>query len=70
MNTPRIPRTIRAWIYGICLAAGAVAITYGILTTEETAAWLSLALAVLVPNGLAMANLGNDQPTPRRAAED
>lgn len=45
---------VRAWIYRVLMAAGIVALAYGILTDEQTAVWLGLAGAVL--NILPVAN--------------
>ena len=45
---------VRAWIYRVLMAAGIVALTYGILTDEQIAVWLGLAGAVL--NILPVAN--------------
>ena len=59
-NTPArlipSPET-RAWLYGIMVAAAALAVIYGITTVEEAGGWLVLAGAALgVSNGLALAN--------------
>jgi hypothetical protein len=45
----------RAYIYGILVAAGAVALVYGLVTNEQLAVWIALGGAVL-GNGLALAN--------------
>jgi hypothetical protein len=45
----------RAYIYGILVALGAVALTYGIVSNEELAVWLGLGGSIL-GNGLAFAN--------------
>lgn len=45
---------VRAWIYRVLMAAGVVALAYGLLTDEEIATWLGLAAAVL--NILPVAN--------------
>jgi len=45
----------RAYIYGILVAAGAIALTYGIVSSEELAVWLGLGGSIL-GNGLAFAN--------------
>ena len=55
---------IRAWIYGVLVAASLLAVAYGVLTAEQGNLWLSLAAAILgLSNGLALAN------TPKRDAE-
>jgi hypothetical protein len=46
---------VRAYIYGILVAAGAVAIVYGLVTSEELVVWIALGGAIL-GNGLALAN--------------
>lgn len=38
---------VRRWIYGILTAAGAVAVTYGLVTGEQLSVWLLLAANVL-----------------------
>jgi hypothetical protein len=38
---------IRAYVYRILMAAGAVAMFYGILSNEELAVWLGLASVAL-----------------------
>jgi hypothetical protein len=45
----------RAYIYGILVALGAIALTYGIVSSEELAVWLGLGGSIL-GNGLALAN--------------
>lgn len=45
----------RAYIYGILVAAGAIALVYGLVTNEELVVWLALGGAIL-GNGLALAN--------------
>lgn len=47
-------KPVRAWIYRVLMAAGIVALAYGILTDEQIAVWLGLAGAVL--NILPVAN--------------
>lgn len=48
---------IRAYIYGIMVAAGAVALVYGLVTPDQLGVWLALGGAVLgLSNGLALAN--------------
>jgi hypothetical protein len=52
---------IRAYIYGVMVAAGAVAAVYGLVNVEQLGVWLALGGAVLgLSNGLALANT----PTP------
>lgn len=46
----------RRWAYGVIAAAGALAATYGVVTTEQVAAWLVLGGALLGVTGLALAN--------------
>lgn len=50
----------RRWAYGVLGAAGAVAVTYGIVSTEQLAAWLVLGGALLGVTGLALANPTRD----------
>lgn len=51
---------IRAYIYGIMIAAGAVALVYGLVNAEQLGVWLALGGAVLgLSNGLALANTPN-----------
>lgn len=38
---------VRAYIYRVLMAAGVVALVYGLLTQEEIAVWLGLAAAIL-----------------------
>jgi hypothetical protein len=45
---------VRAYIYRVLMAAGVVALVYGLLTESEIATWLGLAGAVL--NILPVAN--------------
>jgi hypothetical protein len=50
------PKT-RAWLYGIMVAAAALAVVYGIVTVEQAGGWVVLAGAALgISNGLALAN--------------
>jgi hypothetical protein len=50
------PKT-RAYIYGVMVAAGAVALVYGLVNAEQLGVWLALGGAVLgLSNGLALAN--------------
>ncbi len=46
---------IRAWLYGILIAAGPLAVFYGLATNQEVALWLGVAAAAL-GNGLALGN--------------
>lgn len=48
--------TVRIWIYGIIVAAGAVALTYGIVTRDQMVVWVALGGAIL-GNGLALGNV-------------
>lgn len=59
-----VPRPeLRAWLYGIGIAAAAVLIGYGIITAEQGDLWVSLLGAILgVSNAVAARNL------PRQAA--
>jgi len=51
---------VRAYIYGILVAAGAVALVYGLVNVEQLGVWLALAGAALgLSNGLALANTPN-----------
>ncbi|ASZ72601.1 holin [Arthrobacter phage Nellie] len=45
----------RAYIYGILVAVGAIALVYGLVTEEQLAVWLGLGGSIL-GNGLALAN--------------
>ena len=55
-------KAVRAWIYGIIVAAGPLVSFYGLASEEEVALWLGLGATVLgVPGGgLALANLTPD----------
>lgn len=46
---------LRAYIYGVLVALGAIALAYGIVTSEELAVWLGLGGSIL-GNGLALSN--------------
>ena len=46
---------VRAWIYGILVAAGPLAVIYGLVSAEEVALWLGVAAGAL-GNGLALLN--------------
>ena len=39
--------TARAYIYRILIAAGTIAIGYGLITADQIALWLGLATAIL-----------------------
>lgn len=60
-------RKLRAWIYGVLVAAGPLASFYGLLTNEEIVLWLGLGGTLLgVPAGtVAAANL-----TPAKKEQD
>jgi hypothetical protein len=45
----------RAYIYGILVAVGAVALAYGLVSNDELVVWIALGGAIL-GNGLAFAN--------------
>jgi hypothetical protein len=66
MNNPArfIPSPrLRAYFYGVMVAAAALAVIYGIVTPEQAGGWLVLGGAALgLSNGLALAN------TPRKEA--
>lgn len=49
---------VRAYIYGILLAVGSIALCYGIVTDQELAVWIALGGAIL-GNGLALGNVDN-----------
>lgn len=46
----------RRWAYGIAVAAAPLAVLYGLVTAEQSAAMLVLAAAVLGMGGLALQN--------------
>lgn len=46
---------LRAWIYGVLVAAAPLAVVYGLLNEEEVALWLGVISAAL-GNGLALLN--------------
>jgi hypothetical protein len=48
----------RAWIYRIITALAAIAVIYGLVTPEQSTAWLEVAGAALgiISSGLALAN--------------
>lgn len=51
---------VRAYVYGIFAAAGAVALVYGLVNAEQLGVWLALGGAALgLTNGLALANTPN-----------
>lgn len=54
-------KKLRAWIYGIIVAAGPLVVFYGIATADEVALWLGFGGTVLgVPAGsLAVSNLSD-----------
>lgn len=37
----------RGWIYRVLIAAGVIAAGYGVLTSDQVAMWLGLAVAIL-----------------------
>lgn len=48
---------VRAYIYGVLVAVGAVALVYGLVNAEQLGVWLALGGAALgLSNGLALAN--------------
>lgn len=55
----------RAWLYRVLVAASAVAVGYGVLTTEEAGLWLAFAAAALIGNGLATANTSTKPAPPQ-----
>lgn len=44
---PTIPRHVRSYLYGVCLAVAPAAVLYGWLSTEEVAVWTGVILTVL-----------------------
>jgi hypothetical protein len=60
------PPAVRAWLYGIMVAAAALAVIYGIVTVEQAGGWVVLFGALLgASNGLALANI-----TPKKGADN
>ena len=60
--------TGRRWLYNIGIAAGAIAVGYGVLTAEMAALWLGLLAALL--GGVAVLHVGEaGVDVPRRAAD-
>lgn len=54
---------VRAYIYTVVAAAGAVALVYGALNAQQLGVWLSLAGAALgLTNGLALLNVPKNSP--------
>lgn len=50
---------VRAYVYAVLVAAGPVAVFYGVLSKEEVALWIGFGGTVLSPAGLlALANVG------------
>jgi predicted outer membrane lipoprotein len=50
---------VRAWLYGVTLAASPLAVAYGVVTESQAGLWVALGGAVLgVTNALALANTG------------
>lgn len=37
------PQAVRAWAYRVLVAAGAVAVFYGVMSSQEVVVWLGLA---------------------------
>lgn len=51
---------IRAYIYGLMLAASPVVMYYGVTTWEEIGLWITFAgVALGLSNGVALANTGD-----------
>lgn len=50
----------RRWLYGVLAAVGALALTYGIVSTEQLAAWLVLGGALLGVTYTALKNPTDD----------
>ncbi|WP_217182597.1 hypothetical protein [Streptomyces sp. AC495_CC817] len=40
------PQAVRAWAYRVLVAAGAVAVFYGLMSSQEVVVWLGLAAVV------------------------
>jgi len=60
---------VRAYIYGILAAAGAVALVYGLINVEQLGVWLALGGAALgLSNGLALANVPTASDSGRHTA--
>lgn len=56
---------VRAYLYGVMVAAAALAVIYGLITVEQMGGWLVLGGALLgVSNGLALAN------TPKKGTDN
>ena len=51
MTTP----TIRSALYAVLVAASALAVAYGVITQDNAALWVALAVAVLDAAGLLLA---------------
>lgn len=50
----------RRWAYGVLVAVGAAAVTYELVTPEQSAAILAVGAALLGATGLAVANPTHD----------
>lgn len=59
--------SVRAWIYGVLAALGAVGVCYGVIAREHVDAWLALASAALLTagNGLALVHTPRGRHTAR-----
>lgn len=56
---------VRAYLYGIMVATGALLVFRGIITAGELGLWLALGGAVLgLSNGLALANIPKKEAPP------
>jgi hypothetical protein len=53
-------QTTRAYIYRILIAAGTIAIGYGLITADQIALWLGLATAILNIMPAANTSIHND----------
>lgn len=52
---------IRAYVYGVMVAASPLVIYYGVATLEEVGLWIALGgVALGVTNGVALANTGDE----------